>query len=366
MSDAVGRNHRSAAAHESDDVRWARMTARDATADGAFWRGVTTTGIYCRPTCGARRPRRENVRFFDRESDAEAAGFRPCLRCRPHEGAPAARNAELVAEACRLIEADEGSPSVSALAHALGISEGHLHRLFRAQTGLTPKAYAREKLADRMRTNLARGRRITETIYETGYGSSGRFYAVTRKSLGMTPSQYKAGGRGETLKFAVGQTSLGAIVVASSEAGVAAILLGEDPEALLQDLQERFAHAALIGGDADYETLVARVVGLVEEPAAAFALPLDVRGTVFQRRVWRVLQTVPAGSVIAYDEIARRVGRPKAVGAVASACASNPLAVAIPCHRVVKSDGSHWGYTWGLDRKRALLLREVAASKSAS
>lgn len=355
-----------AAAGNADDARWARMLARDPTAEGAFWRGVTTTGIYCRPTCGTRRPKRENVRFFDQREEAEAFGFRPCRRCRPDEGTPATRNVELVAEACRLIEADEGVPSVSALAHALGVSEGHLHRLFRARTGLTPRAYGQEKRAQRMRSSLAQGRRITETIYETGYGSSGRFYAVTRKSLGMTPTHYQAGGAGETLRFAVGQTSLGAIVVASSHVGVAAILLGDDAEALLRDLQERFVHATLIGGDEAYEALVAQVVGLVEEPATAEPLPLDVRGTAFQRRVWRVLQTVPPGSVISYDEIARRVGRPRAVGAVASACASNPLAVAIPCHRVVKSDGGYWGYTWGLDRKRALLLREGAETQSAS
>ncbi|MBP2302092.1 bifunctional DNA-binding transcriptional regulator/O6-methylguanine-DNA methyltransferase Ada [Azospirillum picis] len=330
-----------------------------AAADGsAPWRGVTTTGIYCRPTCGSRPPRHENVRLFESRHDAEAAGFRPCRRCRPQDGPVADRHAELVAEACRLIEADEGVPSVGALAHALGISEGHLHRLFKAHTGLTPRAFAQQKRAQDVRQRLSRGQKITETIYETGFGSSGRFYAVTRKSLGMTPSHYKAGGTGETLRFAVGQTSLGAILVASSEVGVAAILLGDDPDALLRDLQERFAHATLVGADAQYEALVARVVGLVEAPALGTALPLDLRGTAFQRRVWRLLQSVPAGSTISYDEIARAVGRPRAVGAVASACASNPLAVAIPCHRVVKADGSHWGYSWGLDRKRSLMLRE--------
>nr|WP_247893805.1 bifunctional DNA-binding transcriptional regulator/O6-methylguanine-DNA methyltransferase Ada [Azospirillum endophyticum] len=348
METAIAR-HRAGGAHGGEC---------DTADDGAPWRGVTTTGIYCRPTCGSRPPKQENVRLFSSRQDAEAAGFRPCRRCRPQDGPIRDRHAELVAEACRLIEAEEGIPSISALAHALGISEGHLHRLFKAQIGLTPRAFAQEKRAQDVREHLLRGRRITETIYETGFGSSGRFYAVTRKSLGMTPSHYKAGGAGETIRFAVGQTSLGAIVVASSEAGVAAILLGDDPEALLRDLQERFSHATLVGADAEYEKLVARVVGLVEAPALGENLPLDVRGTAFQRRVWKVLQSVPPGSIISYDEIAKAVGHPRAIGAVASACASNPLAVAIPCHRVVKSDGSHWGYTWGLDRKRSLLLRE--------
>ncbi|OJU07634.1 MAG: bifunctional transcriptional activator/DNA repair enzyme protein Ada, partial [Caulobacterales bacterium 68-7] len=263
-------------------------------------------------------------------------------------------------EACRLIEAEDDIPSVSALAHALGVSQGHLHRLFRAQTGLSPRAYAQEKRAEGVRGRLARGRRVTETIYETGFGSSGRFYAVTRKSLGMTPSHYKAGGMGETIRFAVGQTSLGAIVVASSDVGVAAILLGDDPEVLLNDLQQRFVRARLVGADPDYEALVARVVGLVEAPALGASLPLDVRGTVFQRRVWRALQAVPPGKTISYEALARAIGAPRAVSAVASACASNPLAVAIPCHRVVKQDGSYWGYTWGLERKDALLRREAS------
>lgn len=266
----------------------------------------------------------------------------------------------LVAEVCRLIEADEGIPSIRALSHAVGVSEGHLHRLFKAQTGLTPRIYAQEKRAKDVREKLSRGRPVTETIYETGFGSSGRFYAVTLKSLGMTPSHYKAGGFGETIRFAVGQTSLGAIVVASSDVGVAAILLGDDPQTLLDDLQTRFTHATFVGADADYERLVAQVVGAVEFPAMGVALPLDIRGTAFQRRVWKVLQSVPAGSTISYDDIARAVGHPRAIGAVASACASNPLAVAIPCHRVVKRDGSYWGYTWGLDRKQALLEREAA------
>lgn len=323
------------------------------------WRGVVTTGIYCRDNCGSRKPHPENLRYFDSISAAEAAGFRACKRCRPTEGAFSERNAMIAAEACRIIEAEDRPPSVSALAHAFGISEGHFHRVFRAETGMTPRTYAQEKRASLVRRRLEGGRPITETIYDTGFGSSGRFYAVTHRSLGMTPSHYRSGGHRETLYFAVGQTSLGAILVASSEKGVASILMGDDPEELVTDLQDRFPNAALIGGDGQYEQLVAQVVGLVEAPKIGIRLPLDLRGTTFQRRVWRALQEVPPGSTITYNEIARRIGYPRAAGAVASACANNPLAVAIPCHRVVRKDGTFFGYTWGLDRKAALLEREA-------
>ncbi len=325
------------------------------------WRGVVTTGIYCRSTCISRPPRPENLRHFDSAAAAEAAGFRPCRRCRPNEATFAARNAGIVAEACRLIEALDSPPPVGALAHALGVSEGHLHRIFRAQTGMTPRAYAQEKRAAAVRSHLARGRPVTETIYDTGFNSSGRFYAITHRSLGMTPSRYKAGGKKESLRFALGQTSLGAILVASSQKGVAAILLGDDPDALLRDLQDRFPRARLIGGDRDYEDVIARVVGMVEAPAIGLALPLDIRGTAFQRRVWRALQAVAPGDTVSYADIARQIGHPRAAKAVASACANNALAVAIPCHRVMKTDGTAFGYTWGLERKGALLRREADA-----
>jgi AraC family transcriptional regulator of adaptative response/methylated-DNA-[protein]-cysteine methyltransferase len=328
------------------------------------WRGVVTTGIYCRNSCGSRMPRAENLRLFRSAEEAERAGFRPCRRCRPNEGNFEQRNGEIIAEACRLIEEADSPASISALAHAVGVSEGHFHRLFRKYTGLTPRAYREQKRAADVRENLVRGRPVTEAFYDAGYGSSGRFYAVTNKSLGMTPRHFKDGGAQETLLFAVGQTSLGAIVIASSLKGIAAILIGDDPEALLRDLQDRFPKATLVGGDADYERTVAQVVGLVEAPNLSNDLPLDIRGTVFQRRVWQALQSVPAGSTVSYDEIARRVGHPRAVNAVASACASNPLAVAIPCHRVVKSDGTFFGYTWGLERKRLLLERECAAAQA--
>ncbi|WP_313198214.1 bifunctional DNA-binding transcriptional regulator/O6-methylguanine-DNA methyltransferase Ada [Rhizobium sp.] len=325
---------------------------------GSPWRGVLTTGIYCRLNCGSRRPSDKNIRYFHSSEQAEEAGFRPCKRCKPNEGSHEDRNKDAIAEACRLIENSMIAVSVSALAHSMGMSEGHFHRTFRKYTGLTPRAYAEGKRAADLRGQLVKGKSVTETLYDAGFGSSGRFYAVTNKALGMTPTHFVQGGVHETLYFAVGETTLGSILIASSQKGVAAILLGDDPDNLLLDLQLRFPNADLIGGDAEFESSVALVVGLVESPQNAPDLPLDIRGTVFQRRVWHALQAVPAGKTISYDELAKQIGHPRGVSSVASACASNPLAVAIPCHRVVKSDGSSFGYTWGLERKQALLDRE--------
>lgn len=324
------------------------------------FRGVLTTGVYCRATCISRPPLPKNMRWFGCVSDAQRAGFRPCRRCRPNDEEFARRNADLVAEACRLIDAGDSSPTVAALAHALGVSEGHFHRTFRAHTGMTPRAYMLERRAQLVREGLKPGRTITSTFYDAGYGSSGRFYAVCSRALGMAPADYRAGGRRETLHFAVGQTSLGAILVASSDKGVAAILLGNDPAALLTDLQDRFPNANFVGGDERYEDTVAKVVGMVEAPGLGLDLPLDVRGTAFQRRVWTALREVPPGQTISYEELARRIGSRKGGKAVASACASNPLAVTIPCHRVTKSDGSAFRYTWGIDRKCELLRREAS------
>ncbi|NTE48009.1 bifunctional DNA-binding transcriptional regulator/O6-methylguanine-DNA methyltransferase Ada [Agrobacterium pusense] len=322
------------------------------------FRGVLTTGVYCRATCISRPPRPENMRWFGCVSDAQRAGFRPCRRCRPDDEDFARRNADLVAEACRLIDTGDSSPTVAALAHALGVSEGHFHRTFRAHTGMTPRAYMLERRAQLVREGLKPGRTITSTFYDAGYGSSGRFYAVCSRALGMAPADYRAGGRRETLHFAVGQTSLGAILVASSAKGVAAILLGDDPAALLTDLQDRFPNANFVGGDERYEDTVAKVVGMVERPEVGFDLPLDLRGTTFQRRVWLALRDISPGEIISYEDLAAKVGRPKAGKAVASACASNALAIAIPCHRVVRKDGASFRYTWGIERKAELLRRE--------
>ncbi len=252
-------------------------------------------------------------------------------------------------------------PSLDSLANAAGMSRFHFHRLFKSATGVTPKAYGDAHRAHRMRNELSAGGTVTEAIYGAGFNSSGRFYAASNRRLGMTPTAYKEGGPGVTLRFAVGQCSLGAILVAATDKGVCAIEFGDEPEALVHGLQDRFPKAQLVGADPAFERVVAIVVGFVEAPARGLELPLDVRGTAFQQRVWEALRSIPVGSTRTYGEIAELLGTPRAVRAVAQACASNPLAVAIPCHRVVRTDGSLSGYRWGVERKRALLAREVAA-----
>ena len=271
------------------------------------------------------------------------------------------RHATLVAQACRRIEHAEQPPSLHDLAGDSSLSPHHFHRVFKAVTGLTPKAYAQAHRATSVRRQLARKRgTVTDAIFEAGFNANSRFYESADAMLGMKPAQYRAGGADARIEFALGQCSLGAILVARSQRGVCAISLGDNPDALLRELQDQFARAELVGGDADFERLVAQVVGLIEAPNLGIDLPLDVRGTAFQQRVWRALQQIPVGETASYAQVAQRIGAPKSVRAVAQACASNMLAVAIPCHRVVRSDGALSGYRWGVERKRALLLRERA------
>jgi AraC family transcriptional regulator of adaptative response/methylated-DNA-[protein]-cysteine methyltransferase len=341
------------------DPRWLAVLARDARADGRFVYSVRTTGVYCRPSCAARTPRRENVAFHATAAAAERAGFRACKRCRPTQAPLAERHAALVAELCRRIEAADETPTLAVLAEHAGLSRYHVHRLFKSVTGLTPRAYAAAQRARRARDELARRATVTEAIHGAGYGSSGRFYEEADDVLGMTPTQYRAGGEGQEIRFAVGECSLGSILVAATARGVCAILLGDDPQALVHDLERRFAKARLRGADAGFEALVAKVVGLVEDPRLGVELPLDLQGTAFQQRVWQALRRIPAGSTTSYAELARGLGKPTATRAVAQACAANPVAVAIPCHRVVRTDGDVSGYRWGVERKRALLAKEA-------
>jgi AraC family transcriptional regulator, regulatory protein of adaptative response / methylated-DNA-[protein]-cysteine methyltransferase len=343
-----------------DDPRWTRIVARDKTADGHLWYSVLTTGVYCRPSCPSRTTNPKNVQLHDTLESAKATGCRPCRRCNPDGPSIEMENAALVAKACRIIEESEEEPSLKDLADAIGRSPSYFHRLFKAAIGLTPKDYAAGHRARKIRQGLTSCNTVTDAIYDAGFNSSGRFYEKSTDMLGMTPSRYRAGGMNEEIKFAVGQTSLGVILVASSKKGVAAILLGDEPDELVRDLQDRFPKAHLIGADREYEALVARVVGFVETPRVGLNLPLDIRGTAFQQRVWQTLQEIPVGETISYVEVARRIGSPKAVRAVASACAANKLAVAIPCHRVIRNDGSLSGYAWGVERRRVLLDREAS------
>ena len=344
------------------DLRWARVLARDKTADGEFWYSVATTGIYCRPSCPSRAANPRNVVLHDTLEAAQATGFRSCKRCNPDGPSLDTENAAIVARACHLIEHSEEVPSLTELADAVELSPGYFHRLFKSVTGLTPKGYAVGHRADRVRRALDKDHSVTEAIYDAGFNSSGRFYEQSTSLLGMTPTRYRAGGVNEEIRFAIGASSLGAILVASSEKGVVSILIGDDPNALAEDLQDRFPHARLAGGDRDYEQLIARVVGLVEAPRLGLDLPLDIRGTAFQQRVWQVLREIPPGRTASYTEIASKIGLPKASRAVAGACAANNIAVAIPCHRVVRNDGALSGYAWGVERKRVLLSRETVAA----
>jgi AraC family transcriptional regulator, regulatory protein of adaptative response / methylated-DNA-[protein]-cysteine methyltransferase len=341
------------------DPRWARVKARDKSADGQFWYSVATTGIYCRPSCPSRTANPSNVRFYERLADAKSAGFRACKRCNPEGPSLQAVNTTLIAKACKMIESRNETPSLEELAATAQLSPSYFHRLFKAATGLTPKRYASAHRSSRVREKLKSGASITQAIYDAGFNSNGRFYEKSGAILGMTPTQFRTGAVGEEIPFAVGQCSLGAILVASSKVGVVSILLGDDPDVLVRDLQDRFPRAAIIGANHEYEQLIAKIVGLVECPRLSLDLPLDVRGTAFQQRVWEALREIPPGKTATYSQIALRIGLPKAVRAVAGACAANNIAVAIPCHRVIRNDGALSGYQWGVERKRVLLDRET-------
>lgn len=341
------------------DPRWQAVLARDPAADHAFVYAVKTTGVYCRASSPSRLPKRENVEFFDTAEQAEAAGYRPSKRAAADQTRVAEQHASLVTRACQIIEHADEQPDLNTLAEQVGMSPYHFHRVFKATTGLTPKAYASSQRARRMRDQLGRAGSVTDALYEAGFNSNSRFYETSDNVLGMKPGQYRAGGANTDIRFAVGECSLGAILVAQSARGICAILLGEDPDALVRDLQDKFPRANFIGADPDFEQLIAKVVGFIEAPAIGLDLPLDVRGTAFQERVWQTLRTIPVGSTASYSDIARMIGAPKSFRAVAQACGANSIAVAIPCHRVVRSDGDLSGYRWGVERKRQLLEREA-------
>ncbi len=342
------------------ETRWKTLENRDKSTGGSFVYGVLTTGIYCRPGCPSRLPRRENIRFFASGGEAERAGFRPCKRCQPDRAPLEERQAEAISKACSLIDAADGKPDFDEIAHAAGMSRHHFHRVFKQTVGLTPGAYLSALRKRRALDELGAGATVTAAIYGAGYGSSSRFYENCAPQLGLKPGKIAKGGVGEIIRFAVGECFLGSILVAATDQGICAIELGDTPEQLLEGFQDRFPNAEIRGGDAEFERIVAQVISLVEEPKRACDLPLHVRGTAFQQRVWEILRRIPLGETRTYAQVAAEADCPRAVRAVANACASNKLAVAIPCHRVVRTGGSLSGYRWGVRRKAALLKREGA------
>lgn len=340
------------AAPLTDDERWRIALAKDRRFDGQFLTGVHSTGIYCRPSCPARAPKRENVRFYASMADAEAAGLRPCKRCAPDRQSNEEAAVRAVIEEIRAN--GEGSVSLATLAQLTGYSAAHFQRLFKRSTGLSPAAYARALREERARDALTGADSVTAALYDAGYAAPSRFYAGHKGKLGMTPSAWVDGGRGVTIRWAVVPTSLGPMLVAATDKGVCRLSFGEDESALAR----RFPHAELVEGGAEFAALLAQVIAAVEQPGAAPDIPLDVKGTAFQEACWQALRAVPPGETRSYAEIAAAAGNPKAVRAAGSANGANHVAVLIPCHRVVRTGGDLGGYAYGPDIKRELLARE--------
>ncbi|MEM1020057.1 MAG: bifunctional transcriptional activator/DNA repair enzyme AdaA [Sphingomonadales bacterium] len=350
--------------HDRDTFQ--RWLATQAPSDGApTYFGVITTGIYCRPHCPARPPLIENVRIFKSLAEAEAAGMRPCKRCRPRaaDGDPIV---ERVTRACHIIAAGETAPRLAQLGALFGLSGPQFQRSFTAVLGLSPQAYWAALRKARLANTLQSAPTITQALYEAGFGSAARFYASAAQLLGMSPAQYRSGGQGETVIFTLAQVTLGWLLIAATGKGVCMLALGDRPEPLLEQLQTQFAQAQLAQGNPDFDAWCEAAIATVEEPARARDLPLDIRGTAFQQRVWKALQRIPPGETRTYADIAAAVGAPSASRAVGTACGANPLAVAIPCHRVLRGDGGLGGYRWGLARKKALLSKEKAGKERKS
>ena len=345
--------------YRSDDGRWEAVVGRDQKAVGVFVYAVATTGIYCRPGCASRLPNRENVRFFETALHAEQAGFRPCKRCTPNLENESNASQQIIIKACQIIERAVQVPTLPQLAHQVGLSPYHFHRLFKKVTGITPKQYMVQKRMERARSKIQQDESITKAVYEAGFDSSSRFYETAVSSLGMTPSEFRDGGAEVTIWYAIEKSYLGYVLVAATERGICQIDFGDSVEVVQARLEKNFPRAEFLVDDPGFKATVAEVLSFLDHPEEGFNLPMDVQGTVFQRQVWDALQKIPAGSTASYTDIAAHIGKPKAVRAVARACAANRIAVAIPCHRVVRSDGTLGGYRWGIDRKRAVLRREA-------
>ena len=351
----------------SDDDRWEALVKREPQTWGQFVYGVLTTGVYCRPACASRLPNRENVRFFETGNEAEQAGFRPCKRCRPESPDWEKPHTRAVLKACKMIDEADTQPSLKELAHAVGLSPFHFQRLFKKIVGVTPKQYATERRASLLRKNLKEDSTITDAMYHAGFGSSSRFYEKALATLGMKPSAYKNGAQDVRIRFAIVPCFLELVLVAATAQGICTIDFGNTAAALKESLQRRFPKAQFQDPDPRFTDIIAKVLAFLEDPHRnGLDLPLDIQGTAFQRRVWLALQEIPPGATVSYADIASRIGKPKAARAVAQACAANTIAVAIPCHRVVRGNGQLGGYRWGLERKRFLLERESRNSRQHS
>ena len=345
----------------TDEYRWDAVKARHAGAIGRFLNAVKTTGVYCRPGCSSRPPKRVNVEFFNSAAEAQRAGYRPCKRCQPNGPSNSDKQSKIVERACRTIERTDDPVTLAELASKAAMSPGHFQRMFKGIVGLTPRQYATTHRTRRFRVGLTAEDSVTEAIYSAGYGSSSRAYEGVSRRLGMSPSEFRNGAPRQAIRYAVAKCFLGFVLVASTDKGICAIELGDDPETLTSQLRDRFPKAEVRLADQGFAFTVDAVVALLENPARGLNLPLDIQGTAFQQRVWTALQKVPPGQTISYAEIAKRIGRPTGARAVAAACASNRLAVAVPCHRVVRADGDVSGYRWGVNRKHELLRREGGA-----
>ncbi|MGQ5719552.1 bifunctional DNA-binding transcriptional regulator/O6-methylguanine-DNA methyltransferase Ada [Pseudochrobactrum asaccharolyticum] len=343
-----------------DDPRWQAVLERDPEADGQFVYAISTTGIYCRPTCPSRRPKPEHTQIFDQPHQAEKAGYRPCLRCVPQRlETLQQQQSRLVEEACRLIRDNETAPDLSKLAEHAGFSMSHFHKLFKQVTGITPKKYAQSLRLEKLEQELTNNKTsVTEAIYNSGYNESSNFYASRNRLSGMTASAHKKGGTNIVLHYAIAPCSLGKVLVAATSKGISSILLGDDDNALLDDLRKRFPKAEITASGEEFTDMLQSCVAFIEQPQPHFDLPLDIHGTIFQQKIWQILRQIPPGETVSYAELARLAGMPKAARAVAGACAANPVAVVVPCHRVVRNDSGLSGYRWGVERKRTLLNKE--------
>jgi len=341
--------------HPAADRRWQAVMRRATQLEEDFVFAVSTTGIYCRPSCPSRRPKRTHVSFYETAAQARAAGFRACQRCHPDGPGIDERRLSMVREACRIIDEAEEAPRLKDLATTLGLSTSHLHRQFKRALGVTPKEYAAGRRVERLQNGLTAGRPVADATYESGFGSGSRVYASSKSSLGMSPSEYKAGGRNQAIRYTLAKSELGWLLVAATEHGICNIALGNDGKTLLGTLEKRFPAARINRDDESLKDWVSEIVAFARTPERGSSLPLDVRGTAFQRRVWQALQAIPPGQTSTYQEVAEAIGEPLAHRAVANACGANPLALLIPCHRVLRKDGQLGGYRWGTDRKQQLL-----------